>query len=177
MPCYSCGRNFHEECLTNCEQCHPISEVEVTVVSFTEEEAKKEKEFKNPESTGRKRAAMLYPLDPDKPCEWQMQKNCGGGLRPIVGCLDGKQQSRHHGPDKNTMNNSIGNVHRICHTCHVRFHELNDPIYDQEGFVDHKHAPVAASIEELWEWELSWKTGEMKKKFDLKNAINKKLED
>lgn len=46
-----------------------------------------------------------------------------------VGC-DNLQQCRHHGPDKNTLNNDPGNVHRICHWHHNNWHALNDPDYD-----------------------------------------------
>src|SRR5205809_2598849 len=74
------------------------------------------------QSTGRKRAAKAYPMDPTMLCEWSMKKNVGGGKNPIVGCLAGLQQARHHGPDKNTLNNEQGNVHRICHHCHNRWH-------------------------------------------------------
>jgi hypothetical protein len=76
------------------------------------------------QSTGRKRAAKLYPLNPEDYCEWAGKRNQGGGKTPIDGCgirLDssiGMQSCRHHGPDKNTLNNEAGNVHRICTPCH-----------------------------------------------------------
>lgn len=54
----------------------------------------------------------------------------GGGEFPIQGCSDGVQLNRHHGPDKNTLNNEPGNVHRICAHCHNRWHAKNDPDYD-----------------------------------------------
>lgn len=73
--------------------------------------------MKDVKSTGRKRAALLYPLDKNHPCEWRGKKNCGGGLKPIVGCLDGFQRHRHHGPVKNPVHNEQGNVHRVCATC------------------------------------------------------------
>lgn len=82
------------------------------------------------QSTGRKRAAKLYPLDEKKACEWRDKPTAGGGANPIVPCTSGTQQARHHGPDKNTLNNEPGNVHRICHTCHVRWHAANDNDYD-----------------------------------------------
>jgi hypothetical protein len=84
------------------------------------------------ESTGRKRAAKLYPLDRAKPCEWRGLKLAGGGAKPIVGCLGGMQVAIHHGPDKNTLSNFVGNVHRICATCHNRWHTENDPLYPSE---------------------------------------------
>jgi hypothetical protein len=72
------------------------------------------------QSTGRKRAAKLYPLNPEAECEWSNRRSQGGGSHPVDGCgirpgsNVGFQQARHHGPDKNTLNNEKGNVHRIC---------------------------------------------------------------
>lgn len=86
--------------------------------------------LRDQQSTGRKRAARMYPIVETDLCEWASKKNCGGGKFPIVGCLANLQQARHHGPDKNTLNNERGNVHRICHSCHNRWHTLND-----EGYV------------------------------------------
>lgn len=91
---------------------------------------KRDAALKDQQSTGRKRAARLYPLNREQSCEWRGKVRMGGGDSPILGCLDGKQQARHHGPDKNTLNNDPGNVHRICHTCHNRWHASNDPDYD-----------------------------------------------
>jgi hypothetical protein len=93
------------------------------------------------QSAGRKIAAREYPLNGDAPCEWQNQGNCGGGDYPILGCLDGKQQARHHGPEKNVHNNEKGNVHRICHYCHYRWHAANDPTYDWNAGVWPPHNP------------------------------------
>lgn len=107
------------------------------------------------QSTGRKRAAKAYPMDPTMLCEWSMKKNCGGGTNPIVGCLAGLQQARHHGPDKNTLNNEQGNVHRICHCCHNRWHTLNDEGYVWGNLYD-PHSPLEATVidiemnEEWW---------------------------
>lgn len=111
--------------------------------------------LRDQQSTGRKRAAKLFPLDPEAPCEWKLKKNAGGGNLPIIGCLNGKQQARHHGPDKNTLNNERGNVHRICHVCHNRWHTLNDPGYVWEG--PHEfHAPIEATLEEIALNEVFW---------------------
>lgn len=86
------------------------------------------------QSTGRKRAAKLYPLQ-EQLCEWHdaSPTNPRGGGNPITfGCKEPGvlQQARHHGPDKNTLNNEPGNVHRICHYHHNNWHALNDPDYD-----------------------------------------------
>lgn len=90
---------------------------------------KADRALKDQQSTGRKRAAKLYPLAREENCEWRGKIRQGGGNKPIQGCTDGLQQSRHHGPDKNTLNNAEGNVHRICHGCHNRWHSGNDSSY------------------------------------------------
>ncbi|MGS2592214.1 hypothetical protein [Streptomyces hebeiensis] len=97
----------------------------------------------------------MYPLDRDADCEWKLQKNCGGGNSPIVGCVKGKQEARHHGPDKNTLNNDHGNVHRICHTCHNRWHARNDEDYVW-GSIYNNHSPTVATLEEVALDELNW---------------------
>lgn len=103
-------------------------------------------------STGRKRAAKLYPIEPEKECEWQGLRFAGGGLFPIIGCKEGKQKHRHHGPDLSTLNNAEGNVHRICNICHNRWHADNDAfILEFDGtIVWSPHDPVSmASAEDL----------------------------
>lgn len=90
-------------------------------------------------STGRKRAAMMYPIFKDMKCEWAGLKFAGGGIEPIIGCAGNIIQptkgpdkgDRHHGPDKNVINNSPSNVHRICSTCHNRYHAKNNRYYSQ----------------------------------------------
>jgi len=116
---------------------------------------KSDASLRDQQSTGRKRAAEMYPLDRDADCEWKLQKNCGGDRFPIVGCLDGKQQARHHGPDKNTLNNDQGNVHRICHQCHNRWHAKNDEGYVWGG-VYNSHSPTSCSQEEVMAAEIHW---------------------
>lgn len=107
------------------------------------------------QSTGRKRAADMYPLYPEYDCEWRMQKGCGGGKYPIIGCLDGKQEARHHGPDKNTLNNEEGNVHRICHKCHNRWHHRNDEGYVW-GAIYTPHSGKPATEVEVKLNDISW---------------------
>lgn len=89
-------------------------------------------EFKDQQSTGRKRAAREKPLMPDAPCEWAGLLYAGGGIIPIVGCAGNLQTNIHHGPDKSTINNSWENLHRICATCHNRWHTANDRFYPGE---------------------------------------------
>ena len=89
-------------------------------------------EVTDPKSTGRKRAAMLAPILTGQVCAWAGLRHAGGGVVPILGCnghalIENKggdskqglwQGDRHHGPDKNTLNNSVGmNLHSICVDC------------------------------------------------------------
>lgn len=111
--------------------------------------------LKDQQSTGRKRAAVMYPLDREADCDWKMSKNAGGGSKAIIGCINGKQQARHHGPDKNTLNNDLGNVHRICHNCHNRWHTENDNIY-VSGIIQNPHSPVGASMQDIGNNEIYW---------------------
>ena len=185
MGCKACGRGFHRECRRGCKKCHPDIKDDPGVVDRKDDAAEHEQEdsprvpkksnLKDPESTGRKRAAVLYPIsNRDDPCEWRGKKNCGGGLRPVIGCYDGNQQHRHHGPVKRTVRNELGNVHRICDDCHVHWHELNDLIYDEAKYDILPHAPVEASDEEVIQNILDWKSGEMGKKFVLASSQNHK---
>ena len=111
---------------------------------------KRDATLKDQQSTGRKRAAREYPFQYDEgglraPCEWAGKAECGGGLVPILGCVNGRQESRHHGPDKSTSNNAEGNVHRICHRCHNRWHAANNKTYDWTDTRVKKHAPRSQS--------------------------------
>jgi hypothetical protein len=94
-------------------------------------------------------------------CEWASLKEAGGGVFPIIGCPGNNAVNRHHGPDKNTLNNESTNVHRICSPCHNRWHTRNDPIYE-EFFGSEKwktHDPITqASDLEVLEHEVYWKT-------------------
>lgn len=187
MGCKACGRGFHRECSRGCKKCHPDnSQVLDESVGNGEHNDKKSKEtsgdaprspksrnLKDPESTGRKRAAKLYPIEIDTPCEWRGKKNCGGGRRPIIGCYDGTQQHRHHGPVKRTTRNELGNVHRICDNCHVHWHELNDLIYDESDYGLLPHDPSPATNEETIRNVLAWKSGEMGRQFELASSQNK----
>lgn len=116
---------------------------------------KDDSNLRDQQSTGRKRAAAKFPLDETAPCEWSMKKNCGGGKFPITGCVTGLQMARHHGPDKNTLNNDEGNVHRICATCHNRWHTLNDEGYDWTA-VHEPHSPREATVIDISDSEEFW---------------------
>lgn len=145
MACLSCSRGFHDECGDPC--CCP---------DMPEQASFSEKPPTGPigrreisTSGGRKEAARLYPLNREASCEWQGLANVGGGLYPIVGCAVGKQQARHHGPVKNTTENHGNNIHRICHTCHNRWHGKNDPVYDEAEYYNLPHKPRVATPKEL----------------------------
>lgn len=97
-------------------------------------------DIKDWESTGRKRAAEIAVIFEGDVCAWAFLKFAGGGVTPIVGCNGNKiyatpedkslRGDRHHGPDKNVLNNTFGvNLHLICTFCHNRWHALNDPFY------------------------------------------------
>jgi len=163
MACIECGRRFHDECeIGDCEECHGEADRVVKNLVTIGGDGRGHP-LKEPEdvtdlySTGRKRAAKLYPLFKDKPCEWQGKKNCGGGL-PIVGCIDGLQSNRHHGPVKQVLRNEPGNVHRICTNCHHRWHAVNDPTYDEDIWNTKPHAPEEATELELIVNDVEWKS-------------------
>lgn len=189
--CLVCARGFHEECLHGCvehnkESATPVAETlsekfeefiddvldDDGDATETRKRGTTAEGLKDPKSTGRKRAARLYPLDRQSDCEWKGYKNCGGGLRPIIGCIDGKQQHRHHGPVKNTTRNHEGNVHRICTACHNHWHELNDLVYDELNYGLLPHDPVAATPEEIAKNISDWLTGEIGKRYELASTHN-----
>lgn len=79
---------------------------------------------------GRRRAGLIAKIPKGYTCEWARLEYAGGGVEPIIGCDGNTAEALHHGPDKSTINNEVGiNLHRICHNCHNRWHELNDSAY------------------------------------------------
>jgi hypothetical protein len=122
------------------------------------------------ESTGRKRAAAIAPIEEGMPCEWRNLKFAGGGVVPIMGCMAGIAKDRHHGPNKSTLANHLGNLHRICSHCHNRWHTLNDAYYGDRPVGEEamnyfplpeyeykEHDSVTkASYQELAENEIMW---------------------
>lgn len=164
MACISCGSGLHWECSMQPCCCKNEAPVAKEDDEDDEEETrsirgyKRDTTLKDQQSTGRKRAAVLYPINKNAPgpCEWQGLRFAGGGQFSIIGCTNGLQEARHHGPDKNTLNNEEGNVHRICHFCHNRWHTLNDAEYTP-GDPGSTHNPVdKASLEELLDNALYW---------------------
>lgn len=143
--CLPCPAGLHEECFhpspidgdDGYMRCCCYSEPEPVHVEPTKQGRREldGTEMRDVTSTGRKRAAREFPITDGMECEWSGLKNAGGGVVPIVGCNGNKLRlvrggyARHHGPDKSTLNNSPGNVHRICPTCHNRWHAANDKYY------------------------------------------------
>lgn len=83
--------------------------------------------MRNVLATGRKRSIEIAPIEPGDKCEWANLKFAGGGRFPIVGCTGSPAVDVHHGPDKSVLNNVRSNLHKLCKTCHNRWHTLNDP--------------------------------------------------
>ena len=145
--CLSCARHLHDECenynwAANVCCCNGagVGDSNVPEDSTGKRDgmawSKHDGNIVDPKSTGRKRAAKIYPLEPSSPCEWRGLRYAGGGMFPIYGCTAGKQQHRHHGPNLSTLDNTEGNVHRICTTCHNRWHTDNDAfIRDWDGTI------------------------------------------
>lgn len=161
MGCLACGRELHAECEnTKDNRCCCRQEA---AKSLEETSSKVGRNYKDDNeigvSAGRKRAAVEYKIYPEKPCDWRWKKNCGGGKYPIIGCLGGMQEARHHGPVKNTSRNEPTNVHLICVNCHNRWHTLNDDDYDEAINEDLPHKPIPASLEECSENEIMWSSG------------------
>lgn len=112
----------------------------------------------DPESTGRKRQARMYPISVGQVCEWAGKKNVGRMPRNIIGCHNNPATDLHHGPDKNTLNNEkaswgIGtqeNTHIICSECHNSIHAANDELYPAYDRVEQQRAPWLP-IAEVWD--------------------------
>lgn len=182
--CYSCRAGWHGECIspvtlndaagvpglhwyTCC--CHQEAETfEPSFVTVDTRRAEKANEdIRDQTSTGRKRAAALYPIPSlesgGMECEWAWLANAGGGAMGIVGCrgniiADIKEKTTgpdgsttypgniHHGPDKSTLNNNPDNIHRVCPVCHNRWHTLNDPLYGVRPDAGLSHFPLSGKF-------------------------------
>lgn len=144
--CWSCVCSLHDECFDITEDdegvtmccCAHNPEPEARGFGLVGRPVKDPADIDDITSTGRKRAAMLYPILTDMECSWAWLKHAGGGVEPIVGCAGNRIDPvktgpraghRHHGPDKNTISNGPLNVHLICTTCHNRYHALNNQYY------------------------------------------------
>lgn len=192
--CYSCAIGMFHECLDP-EITDDGGIIPCGGLVLSESESRGQHEPLAPDkitdatSTGRKRAVLVAPILDGMLCEWAGLKYAGGGVIPMVGCAGNKiadqkggspeegllQGDRHHGPDKNTINNAVGeNLHRICKPCHNRWHALNDPFYagtrpraerpwvpNEPYYLHDKH--TEASIEELEAAEEWWQTEKSKR--------------
>lgn len=164
--CWPCVVGLHEECL----RATPVADAEGWLTCCCDRNDipdargvsfpgyKDPSEITDNTSTGRKRAKALYPIFTGMVCEWAGLKYAGGGVAPIVGC-DGNTLAEvkrnidlpegitsrgdlHHGPDKNTLNNSPGNVHRICSSCHNFWHGQNNRYYGERPPADTPYLPL-----------------------------------
>lgn len=187
MTC-PCVAGLHEECINlipiegladrfDC-CCWRVETIEPLVRERGERGPYKEAhEVRDVLSTGRKRAAEVKPIEDGMLCEWAGLRFAGGGVFPIIGCIDTKIVAEkghgartghiHHGPDKNTLNNDWDNLHRICSTCHNRWHTVNDPYYGDRpegglpflpiGLECKPHDPeTKATPEQQLKWEMYW---------------------
>lgn len=185
--CPACYAGVHSDCYnpgeseTGCCCSELLSSVgadgqsEVARQEAVIAKIKEASEITDVQSTGRKRAALAYPITEGMICEWARLAKAGGGVKPIIGCLGNAATDRHHGPDKNTLNNTEGNVHRICATCHVRWHAANDEFYGArpagtepfiplDGYPWSGHDPeTKATDEEIANNEIYWATRKPKK--------------
>jgi len=134
VACVSCARGFYEEC----GHTPPILPPQAL---SDERNGNRKADSDIGTSAGRKRAAAAYQIDKGEACEWRGLTNCGGGLHPIIGCINGLQVHRHHGPIKNTSHNESGNIHLICVRCHNIWHAKNDPYYIEEAYAVLPHKP------------------------------------
>lgn len=194
LACQPCALGYHWECASPVEEdengyfCCCVSELRKGL-TVDEDEDGAERAVTNNLTTGRKRAWRLAPIMTGMTCEWAGLRYAGGGIVPIVGC-DGNLLAKvkkgadlpegidsrgelHHGPDKATLNNAAGqNLHRICSSCHHRWHALNDKFYPphrpgaEESWVPEPehgrnwpHDPIAlATAEEIEASEDWWAT-------------------
>lgn len=151
MPiCLTCIAECHFECV-NPEDlegqlvCCCTAVVLITEGAQRGGPTKAPEEMADPTSTGRKRAALLKPIEPGMVCEWKLLARAGGGVIPIVGCVGNPAKNIHHGPDKDTTNNNDENLHRICAECHNRWHSLNDPFYGSRPTAGTPYIPLTGT--------------------------------
>lgn len=185
--CWYCIIALHDECIAPVEDDNGVLQCccppELGQAAKPSREKPIGRPLSNPEdmkdvlSTGRKRAAMLYPITEGMTCEWAGLKFAGGGVEPIIGCPGNKLSANtrasnggdvHHGPNKSVLENHAGNVHRICKFCHHRWHASNDQYYTEprpEGgkpwfpeaeWLEHDSI-TRATVEEIEENEQYWK--------------------
>lgn len=145
--CLYCPQGLHEMCSETGICCCSSRVESLPVVAEPHE-------LKDILSTGRKRAARMYPIEEGQRCEWAWKKNCGGGIIPIMGCSGRLAEHIHHGPDKSTVNNERDNISIICSFCHNKWHADNDKFYPGKRPTDESPwLPVGAVVHALSEME------------------------
>lgn len=177
MPCTPCYAECHFECELPQPDgfcCCPIIGIQ-PVGELRGGPLKSPEDMLDPISTGRKRAAIAKPITKGMVCEWSGLKFAGGGVEPIIGCRENEASDIHHGPDKDVLNNSDTNLHRVCDFCHNRWHTKNDKFYGARPvpgtpfiplvpFNSREHdANTAATLEELVNNEIYWLANKPKK--------------
>lgn len=188
-PCVSCRAGFHNECdlvwddtfvepcccggqvkfdaagnvksSGNDETTASTKDIDTGYIEDGYGSAKSLADYKDPISTGRKRAAEMYPINAGMVCEWAGLKRAGGGVTPIVGCIGRPASDRHHGPDKNTMNNAPTNLHRICDHCHNTWHAVNDPAYGDRPVHTEPFIPKGELGKDWWLHDADTKATQM----------------
>ena len=125
-PAPYCELSLPDGCVIGSEV---TNQVDLFLGGSSDGEEPEDKAYVDPISTGRKRAARLYPISPGQVCTWAWFKDCGGGVVPIIGCTGRPATNIHHGPDKSTLNNNEDNISIICTFCHNRWHTANDKHY------------------------------------------------
>lgn len=139
IVCAYCAVGFPEDfCLTE-GMCNSKEDIEggetlggiLELSASLGEDIQSERVYKDAVSTGRKRAAELYPIQVGQVCSWAWSKVCGGGVEPITGCTGRPATNIHHGPDKSTFSNEASNISVICTFCHNRWHVANDKYYSE----------------------------------------------
>lgn len=136
--CIACQNGYYNECLRpdedgvacGVEQQTSLIDVE-TVIRERGGQIKTLEDITDVQSTGRKRAVLMFPINEGDICEWAGLLSAGGGVNAIIGCLDNLATNIHHGPDKNTLNNKRENIHKICAHCHNYWHAVNDEFYGE----------------------------------------------
>lgn len=170
LLCPPCNLELHNECFNNHSVCGCFDRASLAESKSEQNKrggpTKADSEVTDPKSTGRKRAAVLYPIEEGMVCEWTKLKFAGGGKHPIIGCLGNLASDRHHGPNKDTLRNEQGNVHRICDFCHNRWHAANDPDYDPTGPFQPHDPTTLATLEEIADNEIYWITTKTQKVVD-----------
>jgi hypothetical protein len=132
--CIACQNGYYAECYKPDEDgiaCGYKEQVAITVERERGGQIKSPEDITDVQSTGRKRAAIMYPINEGDICGWAGLLSAGGGVNAIIGCVNNLATNIHHGPDKNTLNNKQENVHRICAYCHNYWHARNDEFYGE----------------------------------------------